>query len=59
MRYFWILKKIIVGMILIYSFNSFGVLMNFVIPINFFTVLLVSIFDISAVFCLFLLYIFL
>ncbi len=59
MRYFWILKKIIIGMILIYSFNSFGVLMNFVIPINFFTVLLVSIFDISAVFCLFLLYIFL
>ncbi len=59
MRYFWILKKIIVGMILIYSFNSFGVLMNFVIPINFFTVLLVSIFDISAVFCLFLFYIFL
>ena len=52
-RFFQVIKRFIVAALLIYSFDvitsSFGV----VIPINFFTVLLVGIFDFSAIFGLF------
>lgn len=54
-RLFRIIKKIIVAALLIYSFDVFAVSLNLSIPINFITVLLVSIFDFPALICLVLL----
>ena len=51
-----LIKKIIVSALLIYSFNFFLVSLNFFIPINLITVVLVSLFDFSAIFYLFLFY---
>lgn len=42
---FKLVRKIIISALLIYSFNIFVVSLNVCIPINFITVLLVSIFD--------------
>lgn len=51
---FKIIKKIIVAALLIYSFDIFAVSLGLSIPINLITVFLVSIFDFSALICLFL-----
>jgi len=51
---FKIIKKVIVASLLIYSFDVFTMSLGFNIPINFVTILLVSIFDFSALICLFL-----
>lgn len=50
---FKVIKKIIVSCLLIYSFDIFVVSLGFNIPINFFTISLVSLFDFSGLFCLF------
>ncbi len=52
-----IIKKIVFASILIYSFNTFGVSLDLIIPINIFTVLLVTFFDIPAMICLILFFI--
>lgn len=49
---FRFLKKIILGSLLIYSFDFFAESLNVCIPINLCTVLLVSFFDIPALICL-------
>lgn len=51
-KFFLVIKKIIFATFLIYSFDVFAVSLNLIIPINFITVLLVSIFDTSALLCL-------
>lgn len=51
---FKIIKKIIVAALLIYSFDVFAVSLGLSIPINVINVFLVSIFDFSALICLFL-----
>ena len=51
---FKIIKKIIVAALLIYSFDIFAVSLGLSIPINLITVFLVSIFEFSALICLFL-----
>lgn len=51
---FKIFKKVIVATLLIYSFDMFLVSFGFSIPINFITICLVSIFNFSALACLFL-----
>ena len=43
---FKIMKKIIISSFLLYIFNYFAVSFNFVIPINLFSVAIVSIFDV-------------
>ncbi len=49
---FFLLKRIIVATILIYSFDVFAVSLNLSIPINLGTVLLVSLFEVPALICL-------
>ena len=49
---FKLIKKVIFSSILIYSFDVFAPSLNIVIPINFFTILLVVLFDIPAMLCL-------
>lgn len=51
-RFFRFLKKIVVAALLIYSFDVFAVSLNLSIPINFITILLVTIFEIPALICL-------
>ena len=46
--FFKILKKVIFAAFLIYSFDIFAVSFDAVIPINFITVMLVCLFDVSA-----------
>ena len=46
--FFKFIKKIIISTLLIYSFDVFSVSFHFSIPINFYTVILVSFFDIPA-----------
>lgn len=50
---FQLVKKIIVSALLIYSFDVFSVSLGFLIPINYITILLVAMFDFSALACLF------
>lgn len=52
--FFYIVKKIILASLLIYSVNMFFVSLGISIPINLFTLVIVSIFDFSAIICLFL-----
>ncbi|MDD5827280.1 MAG: pro-sigmaK processing inhibitor BofA family protein [Bacilli bacterium] len=59
MKFLFFIKRLIVATLLIYSFDVFLVSLNFVIPINIFTVLLVSFFDVPAIFCMFLFSLFL
>lgn len=49
---FFLLKKVIISMIMIYSFDVFAVSLNLSIPINLITVLLVSLFEVPALMCL-------
>ncbi len=46
------LKKFIFSAVFIYSFDLLTVSLNFYIPINFFTILLISFLDVPAFFCL-------
>ena len=50
-------KKIVLASILIYSFDTFGVSLDVIIPINVFTIFLVAFFDIPAMLCLILFFI--
>ena len=47
-----LLRKVIFSALLIYSFDVFTVSLKLSIPINFITVLLVTLFDIPALMCL-------
>ena len=49
---FWFVKRVFLSTILIYSFDVFAVSLNLIIPINAVNILLVSLFDIPAMFCL-------
>lgn len=53
---FKIIKRVIMAALLIYSFDVFSVSLGLSIPINIITIVLVSIFDFSGLFCLFLFY---
>ena len=46
------IKKIIFGVFLLYGYNLIAVSLGLMIPINIFTVLVVSLFDIPAMFML-------
>lgn len=43
-----LIKKIIFGVFLLYGYNLIAVSFGFMVPINFFTIALVSLFDIPA-----------
>ena len=47
-----LIKKMIFGAFLLYGYNLIAVSFNLMIPINFITIVLVSIFDIPAMFLL-------
>lgn len=51
-KFFKIIKKIVFAALLIYSFDVFAVSLNLSIPINFVTILIVSLFEIPALMCL-------
>ena len=50
---FWflfnILKKIVVGMIILFGYNTFLSSLNLMIPINLITIMVVSLFDVPGV----------
>ena len=50
--FFKIIKRFVLAAVLIYSFDVFGVSLNLSIPINYFTILLVGLFDFPAIICL-------
>ena len=45
-------KRLVLGGILLYTYNSINVFSYGIVPINFITLLLVTIFGIPALFCL-------
>lgn len=47
---FFIIKKIVMAALIIYAYDSFIWPLNIIIPINFFNILLVSVFGIPAMF---------
>ena len=49
---FKMLKKIVLSFFLIYSFNLVSIKFNLIIPINIFTIGLITLFDIPAIFVL-------
>ena len=51
-KIFFVGKKIVVAGLLLYAYNSINVFARGIVPINFFTLLLVTIFGIPALFCL-------
>ena len=51
-KLFNLLKKVVFSVLLIYSFDLFVVSLNLCIPINFFTIFFVTLFDIPALMCL-------
>ena len=53
-KFFGVIKKLILASLFIYSFDVFAVSLNVSIPINIFTILLVSFFDVPAILFLFL-----
>lgn len=48
-KIFMVLKKIIVAVLLIYAFNNMAVSLNLFIPMNIFTILLVTICGIPSI----------
>lgn len=46
------IKKIVLSFFLIYSFNLISVSFNLIIPINIFTIGLITFFDVPAIFVL-------
>ena len=51
--FFKLVKKMILAALLIYSFDIFIISLGVNIPVNFFTIFLVSLFDFTALICLF------
>lgn len=51
-KFFKLLKKFVFSALLIYSFDVLAVSINLSIPINFITVMLVTVFDFPAIICL-------
>ena len=52
LRILGFVKKLIFSALFIYSFDVFSSSLNFCIPINFFTLILVCFFDVPAIICL-------
>lgn len=46
---FCILKKIVVGMVILFGYNTFLSSLNLMIPINVITIMVVSLFDVPGV----------
>lgn len=46
---FMILKKLIIGMVILFGYNTFLSSLNLMIPINIITILIVSLFDFPGV----------
>ncbi len=44
-----IIKKIIIGMLLLFMYNTFLTSLNLIIPINLITILIVSLFDVPGI----------
>lgn len=55
---FKILRKIILGMILLFAYNTFLSSLNVIIPINYVTIIIASLFDVPGIICLVLFFIF-
>lgn len=51
-KFFFIIKRIIVSALMLYSFNVIVSSLEFSIPINFINVILISVFDVFAMLCL-------
>lgn len=47
-----IVKKIIIGMLILFAYNVFLSSLNLIIPINLVTILIVSMLDVPGVICL-------
>lgn len=58
MKIFYLIKRIILGTFLLYGYNLIAVNFNMIIPINFFTILIVTILGIPSVLALLLFKIF-
>lgn len=51
-----ILKKIIIGLVLLFGYNTFLSSLNVMIPINVFTIIFASLFDVPGIIGLIMLY---
>ena len=51
-KFFFIIKRIVVSALMLYSFNVIVSSLEFSIPINFINVILISVFDVFAMLCL-------
>ena len=51
-----ILKKIIIGLVLLFGYNTFLSSLNVMIPINIFTIIFSSLFDVTGIIGLVMLY---
>ena len=51
-----ILKKIIIGLVLLFGYNTFLSSLNVMIPINVFTIIFASLFDVPGIIGLVMLY---
>lgn len=49
-KLFFVIKKMVMAALIIYAYDSFVWPLNIIIPINFFNIILVSIFGIPAMF---------
>lgn len=49
-KLFFLIKKIIIAMFIIYAYNTFAISFNMVIPINISNVILVSLFGLISLF---------
>lgn len=51
-----ILKKIIIGLVLLFGYNTFLSSLNVIVPINVFTIIFASLFDVPGIIGLVMLY---
>lgn len=51
-KLFFLCKRVVVAALLLYAYNSINVFSRGIVPINFITLLLVTVFGIPALFCL-------
>jgi len=51
-KFFFIIKRIVVSALMLYSFNVIVSSLNFSIPINVINIILISVFDVFALMCL-------
>lgn len=56
-KVFNVLKRVLLGLFLLFAYNFFAVEFNLIVPINLITILFVSLFDIPALFSLVFMYV--